>query len=260
VRLDHVVILVADLEQACADFESLGFHVSAGGRHVGLPTHNALVIFSDGTYLELLAPLDTESARLSTDPWLLRLKRGEGFLSYALRCAALPSMPPEAPGLVWEMLEEGRVRSDGVELRWRDLIPSAGASLTALPLLIEDITSTDLRIPCKEAGLHRLPITGVVRLCIAVADVGRTASQMQQLLGLLPETSQSPGAVQFMMKAGKTTQVLELVGPDRAADHLARLGEGPCELELAMSDSVCYRAQVLDGPAHGVRFVPRVPV
>jgi catechol 2,3-dioxygenase-like lactoylglutathione lyase family enzyme len=256
-RLDHVVILVADLDEARADYEALGFHVTVGGRHVGIPTHNALVIFSDGTYLELLAPLDTHSARLSTDPWLLRLEKGEGLLSYALRCAPLPSTTPEAPGLTWEMLEEGRVRPDGVALRWRDLLPSAGKSLTPLPLLIEDITSSELRIPPEEAELHRLPVVGIARLRVVVTDVQKTARQMEQLLGVLPEATGIPGRAHFALRETDPTQVLELVGPDstpQAADHLARLGEGPCEVELAVA-SDASGGRILDGPTHGVRFL-----
>ncbi|CAN5787356.1 hypothetical protein BH18ACT11_BH18ACT11_23530 [soil metagenome] len=34
-RLDHLVILVRDLELASADYESLGFAVTPGGEHAG---------------------------------------------------------------------------------------------------------------------------------------------------------------------------------------------------------------------------------
>jgi catechol 2,3-dioxygenase-like lactoylglutathione lyase family enzyme len=258
-RLDHVVILVGDLDRTHADYEALGFHVTTGGRHVGISTHNALVVFGDGTYLELLAPLDVEGARLSSDPWLVRLERGEGLLTYAVRCAPLPSAPPEAPGLTWETAEEGRVRPDGVDLRWRHLLASAGGLLTPLPFFIEDLTPPELRIPPEEAGLHRLPVPGIARLRVAVADVQTTARQMGQLLGVEPQVASSPGAVRFILQAGETAQVVELVGPNcmpQAADHLARLGEGPCEIELAVvAGADQYGDRLLDGPTHGVRFV-----
>jgi catechol 2,3-dioxygenase-like lactoylglutathione lyase family enzyme len=53
--LDHVVILVAELERAIADYTTLGFTVQRGGTHAGGSTHNALVGFADGSYLELIA-------------------------------------------------------------------------------------------------------------------------------------------------------------------------------------------------------------
>jgi len=53
--LDHVVIAVSELEAAMADYRALGFTVVAGGSHPGRTSHNALVVFADGSYLELIA-------------------------------------------------------------------------------------------------------------------------------------------------------------------------------------------------------------
>ena len=50
-RFDHAVIVVRSLSHAVRSFERLGFNVVKGGR-TG-PVHNALVLFSDRTYLEL---------------------------------------------------------------------------------------------------------------------------------------------------------------------------------------------------------------
>ena len=52
--IDHIVIAVPDLERASRNYETLGFTVVPGGRHpVG--TCNALISFSDGAYIELIA-------------------------------------------------------------------------------------------------------------------------------------------------------------------------------------------------------------
>jgi catechol 2,3-dioxygenase-like lactoylglutathione lyase family enzyme len=53
--LDHIVIAVQDLERTIADYQSLGFNVLRGGEHPGRSTHNALVVFADGVYFELIA-------------------------------------------------------------------------------------------------------------------------------------------------------------------------------------------------------------
>jgi hypothetical protein len=58
--LDHVVILVPDLEAAIKTYSTqLGFRVIPGGKHAGFPgqrTWNALIAFeADGTYIELIA-------------------------------------------------------------------------------------------------------------------------------------------------------------------------------------------------------------
>jgi len=52
-QFDHIVVFVADLNQAITDFTDLGFQVTPGGSH-GI-TENALVIFPNQTYIELLA-------------------------------------------------------------------------------------------------------------------------------------------------------------------------------------------------------------
>lgn len=53
--LEHVVIRVDDLDAAMKDFAALGFHVVYGGVHSSGVTHNALIHFQNGTFLELVA-------------------------------------------------------------------------------------------------------------------------------------------------------------------------------------------------------------
>ena len=53
--IDHIVILVTDLQTAIDDYRALGFTVTFGGEHADGNTHNALVPFADGSYFELIA-------------------------------------------------------------------------------------------------------------------------------------------------------------------------------------------------------------
>ncbi len=57
VLLDHAIVLVRDLRAAEAVLEGAGFALGRAGEHPGLGTHNRLVLFDDGPYLELLAVL-----------------------------------------------------------------------------------------------------------------------------------------------------------------------------------------------------------
>ena len=52
-QFDHLVIYVPNLEEAIKDFTDLGFEVRRGGSH-GI-AENALIIFSNHVYIELLA-------------------------------------------------------------------------------------------------------------------------------------------------------------------------------------------------------------
>ena len=87
-RFDHAVILVNDLEKGTEDYRAFGFNVFYGGKHADGKTHNALIVFRDGTYLELLAPTDPTLLQ-SIDPsdqngFLPMFQNGEGFGGYAL--------------------------------------------------------------------------------------------------------------------------------------------------------------------------------
>ena len=53
--LDHIVIAVHNLEAAIADYRAMGFQVLVGGQHPGRTSHNALIVFADGAYLEIIA-------------------------------------------------------------------------------------------------------------------------------------------------------------------------------------------------------------
>ena len=52
--IDHLVIAVPDLAAAIKTYRDLGFSVVPGGRHTGVGTDNALIVFRDASYLELV--------------------------------------------------------------------------------------------------------------------------------------------------------------------------------------------------------------
>lgn len=54
--IDHVIHATVDLDAAAERMQvELGIAAVAGGRHVGLGTHNRLVPLGDGSFIELLA-------------------------------------------------------------------------------------------------------------------------------------------------------------------------------------------------------------
>lgn len=144
-QLDHVIIAVNHLETAVEDFRQLGFTVIFGGEHASGTTHNALICFQDGTYIELLAPTGKPPRPGSVDFSVL-LQQGEGLVGYAL-------LADDLTATVASMRERGitisdpqpgkRLRRDGVELRWRTATVEGGFS----PFLIQDDTPRHLRVP-----------------------------------------------------------------------------------------------------------------
>jgi hypothetical protein len=53
--LDHAIVLVRELHAAEQVLQDAGFALGRSGQHPGLGTHNRLVMFGGGPYLELLA-------------------------------------------------------------------------------------------------------------------------------------------------------------------------------------------------------------
>src|SRR5215468_2726618 len=78
--IDHLVLVVPDLDTAVASYRGLGFTVVPGGRHP-TGTHNALIAFTDGAYLELIAFYEPNAQHR----WYQRLQQGGGFIDYCLQ-------------------------------------------------------------------------------------------------------------------------------------------------------------------------------
>src|SRR5512133_2707583 len=99
IGLDHVVIAVADLEEAMGRVRNaLGLEVSPGGDHPGVGTQNAIVRFG-ADYMELISVRDREEAGHSPRSRLVmeQLERhGPGLLGFALAADQLDRDVSEA--------------------------------------------------------------------------------------------------------------------------------------------------------------------
>ncbi len=184
-KLDHVIIGVPDLDAAMADYRALGFAVNYGGRHASGATHNALICFSDGTYLELLAPTG-EAAQPGTNVSPM-MNMGEGLVGYALLSLdfATDIEALRAKGVnVSAVNDGGRTRSDGVELRWRGALIDGGGS----PFLIEDVTARNLRVLDDAATVtHANGVTGIAQLEGADLELAQGNQTLTGLVLSAPE-------------------------------------------------------------------------
>ena len=177
--LDHLVILVPDLDAAITDYRSLGFTVEPGGTHADGATHNALVVFADGAYLELIAFLLPHPGHR----WGSQAARGYcGFVDFALLPPSVGAVVAEAAarGLAYQgPLDGGRLRPDGERLAWQIGTPPA----PELPFLCGDITPRALRVPEGALRQHANGVTGVACITVAVADLDASLAGYAALLG-----------------------------------------------------------------------------
>ncbi|WP_049871244.1 VOC family protein [Ramlibacter tataouinensis] len=217
-RLDHVVIVVAQLDAAVAAYRAAGFTVVPGGSHPGRSTRNALVVFEDGAYLELI----TYDAPSPQERWWQVLSHhGTGLVDFALlpqdieavvaaaRQRGLARITGPHPG--------GRVRPDGVQLAWQ----TARQATHDLPFLCADVTPRALRVPEGEVRRHANGALGIAEVAVAVRDVEATLARWRAFLG-----AEAVADGQVRLADCRITLRPE---PQRAR------GEGPCAVSLAVA-------------------------
>jgi catechol 2,3-dioxygenase-like lactoylglutathione lyase family enzyme len=234
--IDHVVIVVADLDRAIAEFEALGFMVVRGGRHTGLGTHNALIAFADGAYFELIAFL----VPASTHRWFGAVSKGGGLTDFCMQTDDLDAEAAsfkQAGAAISEPFTMERQRPDGFMLKWVLAVaepPSAGA----VPFLIRDTTPRDERVP--RARAHRNGAAGIRTLTVAVEDAAVTRAFYERVLATRGEECKredlGAAGVSFVVAPDATQHELQFVAPVSetgvVAGWLRTRGPSPCEVTL----------------------------
>jgi hypothetical protein len=167
-QLDHVVLVARDLNAAIADHRRRGFTVTPGGEHADGVTHNALITFADGSYLEIVAFRDL--ARALSHRWWKVAADGGGLADFALLSDDLAGDAAALAELVKTPPKDGgRIRPDGVELKWRTALLQP-----PLPFVIEDLTARDLRVPGGAAAEHANGATGIASVVVGAVDIADT--------------------------------------------------------------------------------------
>jgi catechol 2,3-dioxygenase-like lactoylglutathione lyase family enzyme len=243
-RLDHLVILVRDLELASADYESLGFAVTPGGEHADGLTRNALVPFEDGTYFELVSFLDPEDPTDNVWGW-----RGfylqEGLIDY---CAASDDLDSdvrrlESLGFVVDGPDDGGRRlPDGTDIRWRSA--RIHQENRIFPFLIEDLTPRELRVPGGPATRHPNGATGVSHLQLSTPDPDEAEASLAALADtagasvLLGACRLAPGTAQDGGATRRGPSAVELFGDEPETSR---------ELDRVLAHGVGIRLQARAG-------------
>ena len=227
--IDHIVIVDQDLNTLVEQAESLGFTVTPGGEHAGGMTHNALIAFKDGSYIELIAFLEPE--RRSTHRWWPRLWKGGGLVDFALLCNDLSAEVREINdrGLaVPEPEANGRLRPDGERLEWQSSFPQPVVGDTGMPFLIEDLTPRSLRVPHEqEQTTHTNGVTGIAGVTLLVDDLTGAVNAAGAITG--NDVHDIEMSIQGIAEAKRVTvgselgQWIAIAEPD--ASHLDDIGD-----------------------------------
>ena len=176
--IDHIVIAVRDLEAALRSYEQLGFTVVRGGRHpVG--THNVLISFADGSYIEIIAFYrDNPDHR-----WWKPLQKGEGLVDFCMQTDDLAGDTAKLRGAgvqIDDPVPWSRARPDGYQLKWVLSLAREGHRGVA-PFLIQDETPRPERVPQRYD--HKNSATGIGTVTVAVEDLATVQRWYGTVLG-----------------------------------------------------------------------------
>jgi catechol 2,3-dioxygenase-like lactoylglutathione lyase family enzyme len=229
--IDHVVIAVPELEEARAHYGGVGFKVVPGGKH-SIGTHNALIAFPDGTYIELIAFLTPST----NHPWYKALQTGGGLVDF---CMMTDDLEGDVAAIVRAGAAMGapsamtRKRPDGYELSWELSIPSSPWN-GRLPFLIRDHTPRSERVPREHE--HRNGIAGIRGVTVAVTDPEATAMIYRGVLGTAGEKIERHDLDAEGMAFAIGAHRIELVAPKSDSSPIAKWirahGESPFEAKL----------------------------
>lgn len=196
-RLEHVIIRVDDLDTAIQDYRALGFAVVPGGVHGSGFTHNALIHFLDGSFLELIAfrrrLILIALAKLGLLDLLLKntdnhvkyrftsaIGFPEGFIDSALLTGNIAADIRQANerGLrTTKAVPFERQKPGGEMVRWNIMSPFADA----LPFV------RDAYAPAQPVGAddtsHENGALGIARVHYVVRDLAAAKRDYEHLLG-----------------------------------------------------------------------------
>ncbi|WP_020591095.1 VOC family protein [Kiloniella laminariae] len=181
--IDHLLLGVAQLEEARHAYLRLGFQLTPRGKHIGWGTANYCVMFPDD-YLELLGIVDPEQDTNGLDQFL---KRGQGGLGVSF-CG-------EALATTAELLTQQAVAVDGPHILKRILELESGDVMPRFELLRygQEVTAGISSFIChhktpeivwqKQWLVHPNGAQGIRRVVYVMPDPGEVIERYAQFFG-----------------------------------------------------------------------------
>lgn len=238
-HIDHVTVAGRNIEEMRNALRAAGLESEYGGPHTNHATEMALTSFSDGSYLELIAiQPHADPAAVAAHYWHKFLESNGSPCAWAIRP---PDLAAEVDRLRMAGIEvtgphkNGRKRPDGVQLDWEtaQVGPTNGGFF---PFLIHDFTPRENRaFPAGKPTTTN--ITGVVKVVIAVRDIGAAVAKYRRAYGLpMPELQDDrPFGARLAWFPGTPVIFAAPLGSDSwLRPRLEQFGESPCAFVLGV--------------------------
>lgn len=271
-KLDHTVVLVKNLAQAVADYTTLGFTVSAGGEHAGGISHNALIHFQDGTFIELLAIRGgwrTQILRLMyASKWLKSRRRTARYgMAYRFYGRALDLgshregitdfcllADNEAHTRLAQNLEltppfgAGRLRPDGQKVSWQ-MYTSLD---NALPFFRTDYVPQITRDPASLQ--HANGVLGTQSTCLFTNSYTQTVQSYQTLFADNRPKTKADATV-FALDNGSIEIIDNSIHRKATFEAVQVQGTGRFALVMKTENEPGFFDRIRQGNTHGLVFL-----
>jgi len=170
--LDHVVLLVPyNVLTNPPHWITDNFTLSAGGRHGDNKTENRLVLFQDGTYLEIIAFINDDPEKRKGHWWDKPL----GVVDFALTSSKpldydgiRKRLQSTGTGISYAEPKQGGRSTGGHDIKWKVTFPEA-VQRGNIPFFCEDISPREWRVPItKESATHPCGALGMAGITLDV--------------------------------------------------------------------------------------------
>jgi len=186
-ELDHLVVVVKDLEKATSIFRDKGFYVSPGGSH-GL-TINALILFEEGPYIELIAMKSNLLRKIFKILHFFRFLKVIEFLAPSLMYRFI-NWFVQSNGIRDLCFSGSNFKNNTLTQRKskETLLPKkrfhretlsgekaewylTGYQMHSLPFFIEDITNKEIRFPIDNSDKNKINSGFISKVMVNIKEL-----------------------------------------------------------------------------------------
>jgi hypothetical protein len=277
-NLDHVVLVVQNMDTVIKQFRNSGFCVERLGKTRDDVSSMSIVTFKDGTHIELLSPNKPETIEYLTtiknngklneykeDNNLDRNKERvhidnftscDGLKDYAIKVNSVESIMQKLKdvGLSYSKMSEfGYLNKSGKAVVWHVTTPSK----KSMPQILSDHTPVSFRRGVLSQ--HDNGVQGIKRIVIAVRNLNDTVERYKRLVGIRcikPANYYVEGALttDIIFKNTVITIAQPMLGGSDIDNYVKQYTEGPYMLELKTNNKK-FRKIMLVGSGTKISLV-----
>jgi catechol 2,3-dioxygenase-like lactoylglutathione lyase family enzyme len=241
-KVDHAGICSYQLEPLQQAFADIGLKAEYGGAHATGGTHNALLGFDDGSYIELIAAQHPETMTgEDAEQWTSLKPDMARACFWAVDVEDIGSSVKELrqAGLDISGPKEGsRKKPDGTVLQWQTAAVNEGSSGNILPFFIQDKTPRTSRIQ-PSASVQGSDLRGIEIIVLGVKDLDRSLALYRRAFGLPAPTLATDSDFGAKLAFFPGTPVMLAARVNETSwikTQIEKFGEGPIALLLGTRD------------------------